>query len=489
MSFFNKKFKYISISLFYLIFSKFVSLSSRLGIKTILARFSTTELFGLYGIIWSEFSLISTILLLGLGQQLTIELPRKDETNKSTFFMQSIGYGTIISIVCFVISIIFYILKLELTLKYSLFVSSAFLIFTIIQFAFIGLKDFLGYLILNSIQNLISVLLFAVFRNSLNLTNIILFLYISVLISIFISLTYIIVKYKLVVKELFQSKFQFFSFNERRIYLFIIDIVNTSILYLLLKIPQIVSSTTLSAYISTALSFITLVLVPTQMIATSIGPMYSEQFAEAEFKELNHTIRLCNSLVFIFQGFTILLSIYLGPLFIQLLYGYQYYFYSRFIFLGLIFTVIVESISYTYAFYLRSTNHENIFAFAKITSLISYVLFSILFVNILESTEKAIVMAYTIIVIILFAIYLIFGFYYNEFQTLEDIKKIGFWLMFMSTSLCIGIVMQLHVKTYLLYFAVLTCNLVAYIFFIVVFRIINVKKIVAQLKEKIRKRR
>ena len=488
MSLTTRYFKYFSASLFFLILSKIISLTFRLGSRIIIARFTSVEIYGIFSVIWNEIFLISTISLIGLGQLLTIDLPRFENEDKQKLIITSIFYSIVLGFLSFSVSIIFFLLKSDNTLLYSSFISMVFILFQIFQFIFIGLKDFLGYFINLFSQNFIFMIFIAIFRKKLSLKIIVLIVFISVFGSLILSSIFLFSKHNISVKGIFKQRSNIFSFSKRRIYLFIVDIVNTMILYLLLKLPLIFVNASLSAYVNIAFSVISFVIIPPQMISTSMGPLISKESLSKDRRKMNNILRIGLSLIFVAQGITIIVFSHLGIPFIQLLYGNEYLVGSIFIFFSFLFTTTIDTLNYPYGFYLRNTNNEKIFSIGKIISLFVFIIFGVLFLIFMNQKGIGISIAYFLDIAFLFAFYFYFTVKRNPNHGLLDIRRLLLWMLFILLSV-IGSIYVNHLISNLLHISlIMISNIILFVGFIILFKIINVKSLLKEAKILIKQR-
>ncbi|MFW9905706.1 MAG: lipopolysaccharide biosynthesis protein [Candidatus Thorarchaeota archaeon] len=404
-------------------------MSFRLISRIIIARFASIDVYGIYSIIWSETNFFSIIALLGLGQQLTIDLPRNKLQHQTDLVFSSVLYAIVIGLISGIFSIFFHYTGDINTIKYSLFVSIFFILYLLFQFVFIGLKDFFGFFLLSLFQNLFFFTFVVVFKDKLNPEILVLLLIISILFSILISICYLGKIQNFNFLHLRKYNFSIFKFNKRRFYLFSSDIVNALILYLILKLPQIYIGTTLSAYISAAYSLIVIFLLPSQMISAVMAPLLSEQFERGSAEDMNTTLRFSVSLILLFQGFTTICIFYFGGYFLEIIYG-QIYFTNSYLFLiGFMYSSIIDSLNYPFKFYIRNTNHESLFAKGKWISLIIFIL--ILFVIFFSAIEKgiSIIIAYIGFIVSQFSIYFLFTWKYNKKMKTSDIYKVLKWMV------------------------------------------------------------
>jgi len=455
-----------------------------MGSRIIIARYSSVDIYGLFSVIWNEMTFISTIALLGLGQHLTINLPRENREEKIKSVSSALLYSSSMGAIALVISIIFYIVNLTNTYKYSTLVSVLFIIFLFVQFTFIGLKDFLGYFIQILTQSLTMFLLILILRKILTIEIMVYITLGSILFSIILSFIYLILRNKNSLKSISLSDIKIFDFSKKRIYLFLVDIVNSIILYLLLKIPQVMISNSLAGFTNVAFSLVTFLLIPPQMISIALGPKISKDFHESRISELNNSFRLSLGLLYIIQGIAIIVFSYFGNYFIKLLYGNEYIAGSFLIFYGFLLAIIIDSFNYPFALYIRNTNHEGLFALGRIISLVCFIVSAPLMVYFFGSyVDLAIPIAYFISTISLLTVYFFSTMKFNERFESKDVKNITVWLAFIFVSLISAMLATNFIVNQYFVFLILFGNLFLFGLFIVITKIINIKSIFNDLKE------
>ena len=479
-----ENYKYFTASLVFLVLSKVISLLFRMGSRIIIARYSSVDIYGLFSVIWNEMTFISTVALLGLGQSLTINLPRENREEKINSVLSALMFSLIVGVISLVISLIFYIINLDNTYKYSALISTFFIIFLFVQFVFIGLKDFLGYFIQILTQSLTMFILIIILRNILTIDLMVYLTFGSIAFSLIISFIYLLLRTKISLKSISLSDLKIFNFSKKRLSLFLVDIVNSIILYLLLKIPQVMVNNSLAGYINVAFSLVTFLLIPPQMISIVLGPIISKDFHESRISELNNSFRLSLGLLYIIQGIAIIVFSYFGNFFIKLLYGNEYITGSFLIFYGFLLAIIIDSFNYPFAFYIRNTNHERLFALGKIISLVCFIVPAPLMLYFFDDfVNLAIPVAYLISITSLLSFYFFYTIKLNERFELKDVKNITVWLAFVFISLISAMLTVNFIANQYYVLLILFGNLIAFGGFIVITKIINIKSIFIDLKE------
>jgi len=481
-----ENYKYFSSSLIFLILSNVFSILIRMGSRIIIARFSTVDLYGLYSVIWNEMTFVSTFALLGLGQQLTINLPRKNREEKIQSITSTIIYSSIISIITLVISIILYSLQVDSSYKYSTLISAFFTLFLFIQFILIGLKDFLGYFIQTAIQSISLFIMIIIFRNFLSIDLLVYFTFGSILLSILITVIYKIIRSKFAIRKISFANIKIFDFSKKRINLFIVDIVNSIIIYLLLKLPQIIVNNSLAGFINIAFSVISFIIIIPQMISVSLGPKISKDHFDNEHSKLHYSFRISLSLLYIFQGIVIIAFSYFGDFFIELLYGKEYVIGSGLIFYGFILSVIIDSLNYPYALYLRNTDHEGLFAIGKIISLLTFVIPEVILLYTLKYyLELAVPIAYLISTVSLLSFYFFYTMKLNIKFDKKDTRNILLWLLFMFTSASIAFTLNHFIVNKIYLLLIMLLNLVLFFGYLLINRTLKPKSLISDIKEMI----
>jgi len=484
----TKNIKYFSFSLFYLILSKVFSLFFRLGSRVIIARYSNADIYGIFSVIWNEINLISIVLLVGLGQQLTIKIPRTNKADKSELIYSSLYYSIIISLLSGILSIVFYFCLKESTYSYSFFISSIFLLFLLMQFIFIGLKDFFGFFLITSSQNTLFAILVFIFRNKLSVPFLILLLFCSIILSDIIGFIYLVRKQGLKLIKSISIRKKMFVLDRKRFYLFSVDIVNSLINYLMLKLAQIIIGSTLSGYINIAFSLINFIMIPPQMIATSIGPRFSEDFSTYNYKGMTTTLRIGLSLTYLIQGIVIILFSYFGFDALYILYGHEYVTQSYPIYLVFLFCTIIQSLTFPFGFFIRNSDNELIFALGKICQLLVFLISEVLFLFFYNSKGVGVAFSWFISLIFLVGFY-----FYNLIKTNPhvqpiDIKKMIFWLILIFINISSGVIFSNYITNFLWKIAVFSGSIVIFSSFLLLFKIINVMSVFTELKNLIKRK-
>jgi len=479
-----ENYKYFTTSLVFLVLTQVISLLFRMGSRIIIARYSSVDVYGLFSVIWNEMTFISTIALLGLGQHLTINLPRENREEKIKSASSALIYALIVGIISLGMSLIFYIVNLDNTYKYSTLISTFFIIFLFVQFIFIGLKDFFGYFIQILTQSLTMFILVLILRNVLTIDLMVYLTFGSIAFSLIVSFVYLLLRTKFSLKSISLSDLKIFDFSKKRLSLFLVDIVNSIIFYLLLKIPQLMVGNSLAGYINVAFSLATLLLIPAQMLAMALGPKISKDFHESRITEVNNSVNITLGLLYISQGVIILIFSYFGDFFIELLYGSEYINGSSLIFYGFLIAVIIQSFNYPYAFYIRNTNHEKLFAIGKIISLVCFVVPLPIMLKFLGYyANLAAPVSYLISTIVLFAFYYFYAIKLNEKYESKDLKNMALWLFFVFISLISAMVTISFITNLIYVMLVFFGNLILFVLFVIFTKIIHIKSIFKDMKD------
>jgi len=485
-----KKNTYFTKTLILLSITQISSFLFRFISKIIIARFSTSEIYGIFSVIWNELTLISTLMLVGLGQEITIYLPRllgsKEET--SNLIISSIFYGTAMGLISGIISFSSIFINSDSTLRYSAFLSITYILFFILQFIFVGLKDFFGYLILILTQNSIQFILIVIFRNALTIYLIVICSFISILISLTISLLYLSLKKRIMFKNIFGNMKLIYTFRKERLFLFIVDVVNSVILYLMLKIPQIYYGAELSGYISVGFSVIAIILIVPQMVATAMGPVISQYFSKNDYEKLNNSFYIGLSLSFFLQGLLITIFSFLANYYIIFLFGQEYFLYTITIYYGFIICSIVDSFNYPFGIYIRNTNKEKLFALGKVLTLIVFALLEIIFLKFINNKGLSVTFAYFFGLMTTFGTYFLFSIKDKRFNNSHITRKMLLWFLLMFVNLIVAIVVNMYFNNF---YIILSFSVVAILFFILfvwIMRIIDFREIFQQLNILIKKK-
>jgi len=485
-----RKTTYFTKTLVLLSITQISSFLFRFISKIIIARFSTTEIYGLFSVIWNELTLISTLMLIGLGQEITIHLPRlleaKNEANN--LIISSIFYGITMGLISAIISFSSALLNSDSTLKYSAFLSITYILFFILQFIFVGLKDFFGYLILIISQNFIQFILIIILRNSLTINIIVICSFFSILVSLIIAFVYLSLKKKIVFKRIFSNLKLIYKFRKERLFLFIVDVVNSVILYLMLKIPLIYYGAELSGYISVGFSVLSLILILPQMIATAIGPVISQNFSKKNHEKLNHSFNIGLSLSFLLQGVLIITFSFFANYYIIVLFGKEYFLSTITIYYGFVICAIIDSFNYLFGIYIRNTDKEKLFAKGKIFTLTVFSALEIIFLKFMNNKGMSVTFAYFLGLVITFSTYYFSSIKDKKFNQNQITRRMFLWFIFMFISIVTAIFTNFYVnKLYLtLLFSVIYVLL--FILFVWVARIINFREIFQGLNIFIRKK-
>ncbi|NHJ25052.1 MAG: hypothetical protein EAX89_10780 [Candidatus Lokiarchaeota archaeon] len=474
--------KYFSTGTFYLMLSSVLGFSLRLISRIVIARYSSVEVYGMFSIIWSEANFISILALFGLGQQLTIVLPRKLKNDQSKMIISSGFYVIVIGLFFYFFSLILNSFEDVFTLKYSTLISSFFILFLLFQFIYVGLKDFLGYFLLNMTQNLFFFIFVVFYRTSLSPNNLVSLLIISIIVSTCTGIIYLIKTHKINSSLQDIYSFSFIRIDRNRFYLFSADIVNNSILYLVLKIPEIVfNDLSIPAYISVAFSILAILILPSQMISTVMAPLISEQVTKRKKEELTSTFGFTLTFIFVLQGLTIIGSFCFGDMIISI-YGSGYLLNSFMLFQILLFATTIDSLNYAYKFLVRNTNHENLFAAGKWLSLIIYLILQLVFSFILDKKGFSVVFAYTGYIIAQFLFYFLVIYKLNILSSNYNSMRISMWLIFLFFSSLLVFNISINTFTIIERFLVFFLNSCLFIVYLQIFRVINLKSIMIRYR-------
>jgi len=478
----TEKTKYFTTSLTFLILARVISQLFRLVSRIIIARYSSPEIYGFFSIIWNEVTLLSTIVLIGLGQQLTIDLPRFKGDMKTDLISSSLFYSFTLGILSSIIALLFFIIKEDTTFLYSFFISAIFITFLLMQFVFIGIKDFFGYFILMSSQTTILLIFIFSLRNFLSLVILVIGFFVSLVISSFIAFFYLIRKHKVNWRDLFKIRKSIFKFTKRRISLFSVDIVNSGILYLLVKIPQLMIDVTLSAYISVAFSVMSFIIILPQIISTSMGPLLSENYSQGNFDKLNSNFRTGISLIYVFQSVSIIFFSYFGGWLIELLYGSNYLFHSYLIYSVFLITMIVESFNYPFGIFIRNTGNELKFALGRSLTLVIFIVFEILFVLFFKEKGIGVAFAYYINASVLLVFYMFITIKTNKRYTKNDLRKFILWFIFVEIVAILGIYYSPKIESTLILILVTIVNIIIAGLYLTITKIININSLIKDIR-------
>jgi len=474
--------KYFTTSLTFLILARVISQLFRLASRIIIARFSSPDIYGFFSVIWNEVSLLSTIVLIGLGQQLTIDLPRFKGEMKTDLISSSLFYSFTLGILSSIMSLLFFFSKENTTFLYSSFVSTIFITFLLMQFVFIGIKDFFGYFILMSSQTTILLIYIFSLRNLLNLWILVLGFFISLVISSLVAFFYLVRKHKIHWRDLIKTRKSIFKFSKRRLSLFSVDIVNSGILYLLVKIPQLMVDVTLSAYISVAFSVMSFIIILPQIISTSMGPLLSENYSQKNLDKLNSNFRTGISLIYVFQSISIVIFSYFGGWLIDMLYGPNYLSHSYLIYSVFLISMIVDSFNYPFGIFIRNTGNELKFAFGRSLTLIIFIVLEILSVQFFKEKGLGVAFAYYVNVSVLLVIYMYFTIKTNKRYTKDDLRKFLLWFIFIAIIAIFGIFYSPQIKRTTVLILVTLINIVVVGIYLIIAKIINIKSLIKDLR-------
>jgi len=484
----NNRAKYFSLSLFYLILSRVIAQLFRLVARIVIARYSNADLYGEFSVIWNEMLFVGLVVLIGLGQQLTIDLPRKEKNEQNHTILSAFIYSIILCIIAGIIAIIFNAINLDSTYKFSMIISTFYVLFLISQFILIGLKDFFGIFLLNLIQNSSLLLLIVLLRNNLTIENLAYSTAGSILLASISLVVYIFLRHKYSIKDIEKEKLKVFDFPARRLFLFIVDIVDSLIIYLLVKLPDILLGSTYAGYVSIAFSIMSFVVIIPQIITVAMGPLISEEYNNNSYMKMHSTFRTSMSLCYVLQGLAVIFFSYFGNHFIALLYGSEYTNGTFYIFYGFLFAVIIDSYTYPFGLYLRNTNYEKIFGIGKIISLISFVIFEPLLLFLMKDT-MAIPIAYFIAKIVLLGFYLLFIIKNNEMIDSTDIRKLLTWFLIVLTSFISIIIINNYVNNILYLILISIAHMLLLILSIQLLKIVNLKSLIIDIKTKFLKKK
>ncbi|MHA1125034.1 MAG: hypothetical protein ACTSO7_11415 [Candidatus Heimdallarchaeota archaeon] len=475
--------KYFATSMVFLVLSQAISLLIRFASRVIIARYSNPDIYGMFSVIWNEMTFISTIALIGLGQQLTINLPREDTEKKRISILSSISYALIIGFISGMISLILFLVNNTNSYKYSLLISALFIAFMLIQFVLIGLKDFFGYFLLAVVQSSSMLILIAILRNILTIDIMIYITFGSIGLAVLCALVYLLIKYKPLKEKITLKELKLFSFSRNRIYLFIVDIINSTIFYLLLKLPQVMVNNELAAYINVAFSIIAFLLITPQIVGTIFGPVISKDFIEQKYDEIQDSFRISASLIFLIQGILIIGFAFFGNSLIELLFGSEYIQGAYLIFYGFILSAIIDSFNYLYAFYIRNTNREKLFAIGKIISLVLFVGLEALLLHFLtDYVSLAVPVAYFVSIVSLLVFYFFFTLKYNTKMNNKDVRDLLLWFVFMFVSLIAAMIIKIFIVEIGYTILIATAFIVLFLAFIILTKTINVNSLFKEIK-------
>jgi len=480
----DNKLKYFSLSILFLILSQIVAQAFRLIAKVIIARYATPDIYGVFSVIWNEMTLVSLIALIGLGQQLTINLPRMNNNEKNYTFHSSVIYSLLVCVVIGTLALIFNLIKLKSTYTFSLIISIFYVLFLLNQFILIGLKDFFGVFLLNLIQNLTLLILIVLIRNQLSIVNLVYTTAGSIALASISLLIYTFIRYKFSFKEITIKDLKIFSFSKKRLYLFSVDIVESLILYLLFKLPQIFLGDIYAGYVSIVFSIMSIVIILPQIITISMGPLISEEFIDEKYEKMHNSFSTSMTIIYFLQGITIFIFAYFGNPLIKVLYGNEYVVGTFSLFYGFLFAIIVDSISYPIGLYLRNTDHENLFGIGRIISLLLFVLFGPLFLFLMENT-MAIPMAYLISKIALLSFYFFSMIKKIDIVNTNDIRKTLLWFAIIFLSFILIIVTNFYIGDLIYRALILISHIGLFILGLSLLKIVNLKQLVKTIFSKI----
>jgi len=480
----NENLKYFSLSILFLILSRVVAFLFRLVARIMIARYSTSEIYGVFSVIYNEMSIISLVALVGLGQLLTIELPRKNNPEKSNEILSSFIYSIILSVIISVIALIFNLVNFDSTIKYSMIISIFFIFSLLNKFILIGLKDFFGVFLLELIQNLTLLSLIVVVRKNLTINNIVYVLMGSIAFSSIVLILYIFIRHKPSLKNFVKKEKKIFNFPKKRFYLFGVDIADSLVLYLLLKLPQLFLGSTYAGYVNIAFSIMSIVLILPQIVTIALGPLISQEYALGKYDVMHNSFRISMSIIYSLYGIILFIFTYFGNPIIELLYGSNYSSTTSIIFYLFLFSIIVDSFSYPFGLYLRNTDNEIHFGIGKFISTMLFVVFGILLLFLLENMIS-ITIAYLISKVILTMYY-----FYSlkrirtEFDS-KDYMKLVYWLIFTFTSFILAIIANYYITDYGYRLLIMFGHLSLYIIYILLLKIVNLKGIISEIRIKI----
>lgn len=476
--------KYFSSGLIFLFLAQAIFLIIRMGSRIIIARFSSPEIYGSFSVIWNEMTLISTLALLGLGQQLTIDLPRQKGEKKKENIKSALVYATIMGAISFIIAIIFYFLN-NGAYKYSFLLATFYVVFLFFQFIFIGLKDFRGYFIQVAIQSISMFILIVILRNILTIEYMAYVTFGSIGIAVLISAIYLLIKIKSV-HIILKTKVNIFDFSKKRMNLFLVDITTSVIFYLVLKLPQIIISSSYAGFVSVALSIIYLLLRTPQIIAEVLGPKISQYYHKSEYDKLQNSFRTAISLVYVIVGPLIIIFSYFGDFFIDILYGAEYFVGARIIFYGFLLAIIIDSFNYVYAIYIRNTDNEKLFTIGKIISLLFFVIPGISLLFILKNNyEISIPIAYLSSTLSLLVFNLIIILKLNKKYNNSDTRKLISWIAFMLFNSILALISIHFIQNRSYNLLILIANIIVYVIYLLISKTVNIKSIFFNIKEMI----
>ncbi len=486
----SKKAKYYSSSITLLLLSTILNSLFLFGSRIIIARFvSSVDLFGYISIIISEAQSVSLIMTLGLFAIIQIELPRSEGSERKSLISSSMFYVSIVSFLSLISSIVVFLVNSESTYGYSLIVCSLVSFFFLFQAFFIGLKKFEYHLMSSLIQGSVFLIFIAIFRNNLNLILLTVFLFVSYLLSLLILSLVFYLKHKSKIREglpFKKSDFNIFRFNKQRFYLIIVMVTNTLKSYLILKIPQLLGFVEESAYLSIARGVAILLMMLPNVVSSSVGPLISRSFSLNEFEKTNQSLREGMSINYLFLGLGAVVLAYFGDSIILLLYGEGYSINAGVLFYIFLVAMIINSVSKITSTFLLNSKQEIIFAIGRLLSLVFFVGIEIAILYTTNAVSVAVSMAFMISFIIELIIYYYFIVRKNDYYNYYDLKNISLWFLIIFTSSFLGFYFTYyHDFNYLIRFSLLTANIIIFILYLWLTRIINFKQIFIVIKHTI----
>ena len=484
MSLKSERLRYFSISIFFLILSQIAGQLFRFVARIIIARYTNTDLYGEFSVIWNEMLFVGLAVLIGLGQQLTIDLPRKEKKDKNHIIYSALIYSIILSVITGVIALILNLVNINSTYKYSMIISAFYVLFLLSQFVLIGIKDFFGIFLLNLIQNSSFLILIVLFRNNLTIDNIVYSTAGSILLASISLIAYIFLRHRYSIKEINKKELKIFDFSIKRLYLFIVDVVEGLMIYLLVKLPQVFLGSTYAAFISVAFSVMSFVVIIPQIITIALGPLVSEEFNKNNHAKMHASFRTSMSLIYVLQGIILLIFTYFGNSIIELLYGPEYIDGTFFIFYGFLLAVIIDSFIYPIGLYIRNTNHENLFGIGRIISLFTFVSLELLLLFLMKDT-MAIPIAYFISKLVLLSFYLFSIIKNNEKFDTIDVRKLLTWLLIIFTSFISAIIANHYLDNIYYLILVSFIHIVLIILVIPLIKIVNLKNLITDIKSRL----
>lgn len=489
----SEKLKYYSYSMFFLFLSNLISSIFLLISRITIARFASPELFGYVSIIISEAQIISLFLSLGLYPIIRIELPRSNNREKHSLIFSSILYFSIFSIFSLIISFIFFFINSESTYFYSFLVSTVLIFFNLIIAILMGLKKFSLFFVCNFIQGVIFFLLLLYFRNDLNLASIVNSLFLSYLISFFIPFFILFFKYKKGIKKYIQySDFKvkkIFKFNKQRFFIFSIMIVNSIHSYLVVKIPEFLGYVEDSAYLSISRGIATFLIIIPNVVSSSIGPIISKNYSLKKEGQINQVLRDGLTIIYFLIGICVIVFAFYGDFIIIILYGGGYLKSVGIIYYIFLIGIVTNSLAIIFSIFLLNSRQEKRYAIGRYFLLISF--FISVIVLLLISNQVSITLSISFIVGYIAELIVYIYYIHKKNQNINlNLRNLSLWLIFIISSIFLGMFCSLIQNfTQITKFIILSVNIVIFILFASITKLIKFKEIYKILGDIIQKKK